>query len=271
METERRDINELPKPPVWWHEAIRNNFAGMLTNPDLFETFEETTADGVSYTIYSVTSNRDDNIEGVYIAANISNIDGLFDQKLLAPVVEPLRLILRKKALSRSENSVVSELGVTISLESSFYLMEIAQKPDAIVFSLIPLYLEKIDESSKILNSELISESVINHYFEGYTYLQRLKFVSSEILTDPLRKAILKKEFVMVNDIIEESGGYTTVENYDDLRSEFKILHDKIANINSDAEAGLIEEEFVNMDFSKLVGWNRFLKEYWEEKLGPLS
>ena len=113
---------EVPKPPMSWHEAIRNYFPGNMLTPDMFISYE-IYGDGLEFEVYSFSS-EDPSFpfgEGIFIETNIPKEQKDNYQDFLQPVLSEFA-----KALSKSQDHLIQTCPIAYNNDTQALVIEIA-------------------------------------------------------------------------------------------------------------------------------------------------
>ncbi|HKC04899.1 MAG TPA: hypothetical protein VKC54_03440 [Patescibacteria group bacterium] len=280
MATERAPEYGSHVPPLWWHDAIRNNVEGFQVTKFKFESLERVSDNGISHTIFSITPGDPSGLkQEIYIKAKMQMDLNAIDPKLITPILYPIINLFNKEAekldvqnvqpISARNNAEIASWGYTANTASSVGLTFQQKDSEFLVIHLSSLTPEQIKNSPIPVNKiDEAKENLIREYFIDTTYFQRIKIVFSDEISLPLKKEILRVEMRIGRAAIKQFEEKLEVVEEPENNQFYRLILGKILGTVNDKEEKALAKELKGMGTAKQIGWLKFYENYWSEKLG---
>lgn len=290
MTPENEQQASLPKPPDWWHEAVRSKLPGTQLTPYQFEIFEEVSADGIHYIIrsYSGGCKMEGFSEGLIIEMSIPIPRKEEAHALTVPIANSIKDILKDyleiKMSSQEGKSTLDtnpNFGGIITKFDRQTAMGVASMcvdhvyPDntpgnlKYFASLMPATDEEIKKA--------VREIILEKYFIGMSFLDRIRFMEDPIVSGDLRSAIVKEQarisLKAVKQLAVMERGFTEsdlefLRNDTQTQKHYGDLLKSAQEVSSEQERKNIFSAFSLLEPLLKAGFLEFYQKYSEEKYG---
>jgi hypothetical protein len=289
MERYRNGENQLfQKPPEWWHNVIRENFPGTQNASFQFETFEETSPDGIPFVIQSYTKGceAEGYSEGIFIQMDIPVSSKNKIHEITFPIISNIRALLRhdlesklkpgESPLDRDEDpdfaGVVTKISAKTSLALSFYEMQNAKTvgPDVIKFVV------SVFPTSKDALKSMVKTKILETYFTNLTVLDRIRALSSPEANDSFKMMIISEDSqVLAKDIylLETTGGFgesdiSVLRNDREIKEIYMNLMKLAEAVENEDQRLRVLYAYDSLEPLLKAGFLDFYIRYYQTKLG---